>query len=405
MENRYFKKPYKRQLNSTKQYDHFRTLGAMPLPQFPATLLAPRGPQLNQTKNDCTAESAVGERFGFTQKEYDHEAYWQDELKWLKVPDAPDGVDLETKMMVGVRVGFVIPGSADHVDPAKAYFWVKKVSSYDWFDSMRLAMFQLNQKYGLAIPVTIGVNWYSEWDNTPNGVLGMDAKTLLGGHDTELAGFETFVEDSKDYIVNYGTWGSGCGDNGIFRIPRDVFNKFFVGFGAMYWSDDATLVPAKMNFIVALCQNVIILLKRLIAMKSGYPPPVTPSVQPAPVPSQPSRIDAWAKAIMPQEGAKPELNNPGNLKFTTLTASWGGEKGFAAKDGGSICKFATPEQGFTALCNFLTLAAQDELLAFHNARTLRLFTKIYAAPPNDNYAKAVAYALKVDVDYPISKLL
>lgn len=271
-DTRIFKAPYKKRWESAKQYDHFKTLGAVPLPPFPITLLAPYYIDV-QTKQNCTAYSGVKERFGVTGKRYDPEAYWTDELQYLGIADAPNGVDLDTKMQVGIKVGFYVQGTVGHEDAAKAYFWVKKVGGYDWFDSVRLAIYQLYQKYGKVIPVTIGVNWYQEWDNTPNGILTDNAKTLLGGHDIEIAGLQTYSIDGIDYLFLPGTWGTEYGDEGCFRVNRAIFNKYFDGFGAAYWSDDETLVPAKMNLIIALCKNAILLLKRLIAKKNGFPPP------------------------------------------------------------------------------------------------------------------------------------
>lgn len=289
MDNRKFKKPYKQQFHSPKQYDHFKTLGAVPLPTFPRTLLAPWR-WLIQTVNNCTAYSGVNERFGVTGNQYDPEIFWQDELAYLGVKDAPEGVDLDTKMMVGIKIGFQVPGVMGRQDKALAYFWVKQVSGLDWFDSFRLAMLQLYAKYGKIIPITIGVNWYSDWDHTTNGILTMNPKNLLGGHDLDAPGFLTFNLDNKDYVIAVSSWGTDYGDNGIFRIPRDVFNAYFAGYGAAYWSDDPNLVPAKMNALITLLQNLVVLYKRLIAQKSGYPPPIAPKPAPAPIPPAPPLI-------------------------------------------------------------------------------------------------------------------
>lgn len=109
----------------------------------------------------------------------------------------------------------------------------------------------------------------------------------------------------------------------------------------------------------------------------------------------PAKIIAWAKAIISEEGAKPGLHNGGNLKFTTLTASWGATKGPAASDGGFLAQFATDQMGEDALCNFLVLGCEDELIAFHSpeARTLGGFTKIYAGNPPQGYISAIEEAI------------
>jgi hypothetical protein len=121
----------------------------------------------------------------------------------------------------------------------------------------------------------------------------------------------------------------------------------------------------------------------------------------------PPMIAKWAAAIGQWEGAKPELNNPGNLKFTTLTKSWGAMQGPAAFDGGILCQFPTLQAGDEALCNFLTLGCQDELLAFHapEARTLAGFTVIYAGNPPQGYIDGIEEALGVPGTTLISTFL
>jgi hypothetical protein len=53
------------------------------------------------------------------------------------------------------------------------------------------------------------------------------------------------------------------------------------------------------------------------------------------------------------------------------------------KDGGFLATFKTDQAGQAALCSFLVLGCEDELVAFHApaARTLAGFTKIYAGSP------------------------
>ncbi len=128
-------------------------------------------------------------------------------------------------------------------------------------------------------------------------------------------------------------------------------------------------------------------------------PVVPPAAKPA------SRIHLWSLAVAVQEGAKKGLNNPGNLKVSTLTKSWGATNGFQATDGGWIAAFPTIETGETALENFLTLGAENELLAFHEARTLLAFSNVYAGNPPAEYPQAIARALGVSVEIDVSELL
>ncbi len=312
MDNRIFKKPYKPQFVSRKQYNHAKTLGAAPLPTFPASLLAPFYIDV-QTRQNCTAYSGVKERFGVTGKRYDPEKQWDNEMAFLGVTDAPNGVEIDTKMQVGIKVGFVPTGEILPTDKALAYFWVTKVSGCDWFDSVRLAILQLYQKYGKVIPITIGVNWYSEWDKTAYGILTDNPKNLLGGHDIEIAGMEDYAtaSSSDHYLDLAGTWGTDYGDQGIFRVNRAIFNKYFSHFGAAYWSDDSTTVPAKQNLLVALLQNLVTLYKRLISGSTGYPPPAPVKPSPAPIPAQPAPIEPSKPALL--------WDTPANSKVSVAT--------------------------------------------------------------------------------------
>lgn len=136
-------------------------------------------------------------------------------------------------------------------------------------------------------------------------------------------------------------------------------------------------------------------------------PNPTPSMPQSTAPSFPPMITKWASLIAIGEGAKPAHNNPGNLKYSTLTASWGATKGVAASDGGYLCQFATPEAGQDALCNFLVLGCQDELIDFHTpaARTLGGFTKIYAGNPPQGYIDAIVDGLGVSPTVEINTFL
>ena len=111
----------------------------------------------------------------------------------------------------------------------------------------------------------------------------------------------------------------------------------------------------------------------------------------------PAMILKWMGAVSHWEGANPELNNPGNLKLSTLTMSWGATKGPAASDGGFLCQFKTLEAGQFALCSFLQLGCEDELVAFHApaARMLAGFTVVYAGNPPQGYIDGIEEALGV----------
>lgn len=392
MDNRQFKKPYKKKFVSRKEYNHFKTLGAIPLPPVPVfpKSLNVYTQILTQTAENCTAYSAVGERGAVTKKQYDPNEQWKNELKQIGATDAPNGIELDDKMQTGINIGFTPIGSVQPTDKALSYLWITEAPGLDWFDSVRTVILQNWQKYGHIIPPTIGVNWYREWDNTPSGILTSIAVDLLGGHDIEIAGFETF-SDGREYVDLQGTWGTSFGDNGIFRVSREVFNSFFRGYGAAYWSDDASLPIAKENALIALFKNVIIAIQRLFQNTVSFPPPPT--------------VAQWAEAVALAEGADPKLNNPGDLKLTTLTKSWGATIGFAAKDGGIISAFPNPAMGMTALINFLQLGVDNELLAFHQARTLGSFMKVFAGNPPQQYLNKIYNQLKVASNFNVSNFV
>ncbi|MDE2232893.1 MAG: hypothetical protein KGJ90_02060 [Patescibacteria group bacterium] len=114
----------------------------------------------------------------------------------------------------------------------------------------------------------------------------------------------------------------------------------------------------------------------------------------------------WANAIKVWEGG-PDATNPGDLKYSTLIASWGGTPGIKAADGGHLAHFPTSQAGFTALCNFLKLGCENELIAFHSpeARTLGGFMTIYGGNPPQGYLNGIAAALGVPLTTQISTFL
>jgi len=137
--------------------------------------------------------------------------------------------------------------------------------------------------------------------------------------------------------------------------------------------------------------------------------PPTPQNQPvdensAPTPSFPPKVVLWAQAIAKWEGDVTG-HDAGNLKYSGLTKSWGATKGRAAQDGGYFAIFS--DDGMNALCNFLVLGCEDELVAFHSpeARTLIGFTKIYAGNPPQGYIDGIIDALGVPASTPIALFL
>ena len=146
----------------------------------------------------------------------------------------------------------------------------------------------------------------------------------------------------------------------------------------------------------------------LTVAPAGLKPPLPAPTSPA-TPSSSGfapKILLWASAIAIGEGADPDSNNPGNLKISTLTASWGATKGRPASDGGFLCQFATLQDGQNALCNFLTLACEGELI-ISNPRpcSFQAFTEKYAGNPPMGYMVGIADRLGISLDTDIATLL
>jgi len=396
MDARKFKKPYGRRHPSPKDYDHFksRPLGSQPL-TFPAQLLY-LTPVLVQTENNCTAYAAAAIREAMTGKQYDPEAQWREELAFIGRQDAPDGVELQTQLAVGVKTGFTPVGQAQPTDRATAYFWVRKASGLDWFDSLRTAMIQAKA------PLSVGVNWYSEWDFAPNGVIPNYGKVLLGGHDIKVAGFETW--EGTDYVVLQNSWGTAYGDNGIFRASRDVINNFFEGYGAGYWSDDPDAYVARLGYLTALLAQLQALYESLIgALKAkSFGAMTDPSFTP--------QINSFAAAIQSFEGYFPPClrypfgtaayrnNNPGNIRYTPYSIYLGA----TGRSPAGFAKFPTYQAGYHALCQLLTDVCSGSIGSYDPNKGLIAFFQVYAPSFDGNDPIRYAYAVSVHMNIPIS---
>lgn len=134
----------------------------------------------------------------------------------------------------------------------------------------------------------------------------------------------------------------------------------------------------------------------------------------SPAPKFSANIIKWAQAIQRQEGTGETArnvrdNNPGNLRATSYALSLGkttSVDSLGVTDGGKgFCIYESYAIGFDALCTLLTDACLGDLIAFKPNMSLLQFTQVYAEPPNENYALAVAAAIGVPVTMPIVNLL
>lgn len=252
-------------------YDHFKTFGAAVLLSSPRKLLF-LGPLLAQNGEKCTAYTSASIREAMTGKPYDPEMFWADETAIGGT--SAQGSNLETAAAVGVNFGFAPVGSNLRGDKASAYLFVNKVSGLDVFDQIKTTITQMN------CPLSVGLLWFEDWDNTEQGIVPHTFNKVLGLHNTEVCGFTNssipeigFLNPTGiDYLVIKGSWGEGFGLKGYFFFDRYMANKVF-NQGIFYWSDSQIDSVKKMGLISALLQNVVNLLRQMIAQKNGtYPP-------------------------------------------------------------------------------------------------------------------------------------
>ena len=95
--------------------------------------------------------------------------------------------------------------------------------------------------------------------------------------------------------------------------------------------------------------------------------------------------------------------NPGNLKYTHLTQSYGSVHyyGSIGHDSKNFCIFPDYQTGFNALQQFITDAASDKLAAYHSC-TIQSFFVSYSGDQNE--AKYVAKSLGLPLETKLSTL-
>lgn len=113
-----------------------------------------------------------------------------------------------------------------------------------------------------------------------------------------------------------------------------------------------------------------------------------------------SKLDLWCEAIKRMEGAKPERNNPGNLRYR-------GQQ-YAVNDRG-FCKFDTYEHGYSALRNLIIRACTGQISLYNPNGNLYQFYAVYAPDSDGNdsrhYAEFVAKFIGMSPETIIKDLL
>lgn len=257
--------------------------------------------------------------------------------------------------------------------------------------------------------VAMASTWYQSFDVPVNGVVP-NPTGLTSGHFWKFCGVKTL--NGAQYLIAAPWLGSDWGVDGFCYFSQAIVDQIGGQAFTPNESGNTQIVPASVQTIL---ESLIDFMKELLGIEQigttydqfeeeiqTIQSEITELIK-KPMPT----VQQWAAAIAKWEGADPASNNPGDLKYETLEASWGATKGRPATDGGFFCQFLTPEAGMTALVNFLTLGIQDELVAFHSpeARTLSGFTKIFAGNPPQNYINGIAEMLNVPLDTQISTFL
>lgn len=113
-----------------------------------------------------------------------------------------------------------------------------------------------------------------------------------------------------------------------------------------------------------------------------------------------SKLDKWCAAIKQMEGAKPERNNPGNIRFV-------GQQ-YAINDNG-FCKFDTYEHGYKALQDLIIRACTGKSSYYNADGNLYDFYNVYAPSSDGNnpkhYAEFVADYIGVEPTVKIKSLV
>jgi hypothetical protein len=262
-------------------------------------------------------------------------------------------------------------------------------------------------------------------DHTLPTLIGLEANHPKGPWQTTVFSDET----SHTYVLENGT-DVDQGETAVVYAEHELSHVFYAMLAKTdnthpyFYAGTPEKVLADFDFeetelawyqqLVQLLERELGLLKaRQTSVEPAAPQPSNQVNAPAPQPQNttptpfPAKIIAWASIVAKEEGSNPANNNPGNLKYSSLTASWGATQGPPAQDGGNLAKFQSYQAGFNALCNFLVLGCENQLIAFHSpeARTLAGFTKIYAGNPPQGYINAIVQAMGGDPNVQISTFL
>lgn len=347
----------------------------------------------------CTAFSVTKVRASQTKKQYDINDLWK------RVPSNQFGAAPEDTIGAAMKGGLKDVNDNDRDFGIKGYYAGHTGNLKDAFDNTMSAMFlgkssSFNNTY-----------WFAEWSNTVIFGRMPIGKTAISSHSYEIVdwkvinGETVFLIDShqgqKRYMpretYNAAVAMLGCSN----LIPCDQKVLESVKRGKLQWLSD------QLKNLLIIATQLQISIANFLKNRNPNPPipvqSVDDSYNQAKEAVKQSMIQKWAGLVAHFEGANPALNNPGNFKYSSLMASFGATQGPKGSDGGYFAKFATLEKGMSALCDFLTLACKNELIPYHNARTIKQFTLVFTNHPkpqfdySDNLIKQLGVTPNTDI--------
>lgn len=143
---------------------------------------------------------------------------------------------------------------------------------YDVFDSIRSAMsLQAAKKRAVGV----GVMWYNEWTNAPDGIIPATYSSQDGLHAIKIAGWTrhktdgTFINPAtqEQYLAIQNSWNTTVGDKGFFYFSRAIANKEFsaTSLGIYIFTDNALQNPKTVSALQNMLNQLSALLEKLLA--------------------------------------------------------------------------------------------------------------------------------------------
>lgn len=283
----------------------------------------------------------------------------------------------------------------------KSYFLLD--AGKDMYDSVVIGLYN---NLGSRTTAISGIYWQPEWTYVSGGIVNKTGVNQEFPHAIEIIGQKMI--NGEPHLVVQNSWGTGVGDGGLYYFNREVANMILfsvalidadpeevkkVTWGILEWMKDMLLDLLKM--INSPTKPSIVDNNTDVVPKPNDPPVVKTS----------NKLVPFCKAIQKQEGWYPGSRsfrncNPGNIKFTSYSQSLGA----IGKDDKGFCIFKDEASGFSALCQLVKDAANNELISYKNC-TIKSFFAIYAPSSDDNDPDSYAKSVSSQVDEDVNTLL